>query len=77
MNESPIKLVQKVDPNGVIEVFEELLARAKLGEFAEAVCFLIQQDGDFSIKHTGTASTIRLTGCLAMLQADVIARSKE
>ena len=63
----------------IILQLEEMLERAKNGEFIEGVCLFIKQDGSYEYYRSGYESFIRLIGSIECMKEDVLsaARKKE
>jgi hypothetical protein len=62
---------RNTDPHAVIATLEELLGRAKAGEFVALATVCVRPDGTFCTKTSGF-NTLELAGALACAQRDVI-----
>ena len=72
------KIVQleKTDPRGVIEGLEELLQRAKDGEFDSFIAVCLRPDGSYMTRTSGCKNTLEMIGALQMVQYDLAVRSE-
>ena len=71
-----IKLEPKVDPRKVVETLEELLTRAKDGEFEAFVAVCMRPDGYFFTRSSGYPSSLELIGALHVAQHDLVKASE-
>ena len=68
-----IKLEPKPrDPRQIIETLEELVNRAKEGEFEAVVAVCLRPDDTFLTRSSGYPSSLELIGALYAAQHDIL-----
>jgi len=72
-----VKLEPKQDPRKVIETLEELVRRAKEGEFEAVVAVCMRPSGTFFTRSSGYPSSLELIGALFAAQNDLLKASEK
>ena len=68
---------RNANPDNVIDLLEELLIRAKEGEYETIVLVGIRPDASFFTCSSGVKSIMQAVGALAIAQQDLMAVAKE
>lgn len=71
-----VKLEPKADPRGVIEGLEELLQRAKDGEFDAFIAVCMRADSSYMTRTSGCKNTLEMIGALHVVQQDLVIASE-
>lgn len=72
-----IKLEPRIDPRQVIATLEELLQRAKDGEFEAFIAVCVRPDGGFCTRSSGCKNSIEMIGALWAAQFDLLKASEK
>jgi len=72
MSEKVAALVQPADPQEVIKLLDDLLGRARAGEFEACVFVGLRADQSFSCCTSGMRSTLAVIGALELAKGDMI-----
>jgi len=71
-----LKIAAKFDPRGVVAGLEELLERAKAGEFDSFVAVCLRPDGSFLSQSSGCKNSLEMIGALYSVQHDLVVLSE-